>query len=120
MSCLTESKGHGRRVSIFAPWIIASAMLSGCGAPQVLEPTPNGLLASPRATATPLAVEATLRLDGQFYRPSGWDGVADVDCGDFPTQADAQSFFAGTNGSKTNDPYRLDSDNDGIACQELP
>jgi hypothetical protein len=31
-----------------------------------------------------------------------------------------QSFFIGTGGSPTNDPYGLDGDNDGIACETLP
>lgn len=39
----------------------------------------------------------------------------DYDCSDFPTQSEAQKVldaFAG-------DPYRLDGDRDGIACEDL-
>jgi len=57
---------------------------------------------------------------GSFYTPPGWDGHSDVDCPDFQTHAQAQSFFVGTGGSRTNDPYRLDADHDGIACESLP
>src|SRR5215211_5792029 len=36
------------------------------------------------------------------------------DCADFATQAEAQGFLL------AGDPYGLDADNDGIACEELP
>ena len=39
---------------------------------------------------------------------------ADYDCSDFETQEEAQGFFSG------GDPYGLDSDGDGVACEELP
>jgi hypothetical protein len=55
-----------------------------------------------------------------YYRPHGWDGYSDVDCGDFETHAQAQSFFLGTGGSRRNDPYRLDADHDLMACETLP
>jgi hypothetical protein len=54
-----------------------------------------------------------------FYAPPGWDGHSDVDCADFDTHAHPQSFFVGTGGSKTYDPYRLDGDHDGLACESL-
>jgi hypothetical protein len=68
---------------------------------------------TPRPTPKPTAAPS-------FYKPPGWDGYSDVDCPDFDTHAHAQSFFIGTGGSKTNDPYRLDNDHDGIACESLP
>ncbi|MFF9278231.1 excalibur calcium-binding domain-containing protein [Streptomyces griseosporeus] len=40
----------------------------------------------------------------------------DVDCGSFTYQEDAQNVFRGIPG----DPYRLDEDNDGVACEWLP
>ena len=40
----------------------------------------------------------------------------DLDCRDFEFQEDAQAFFNATAG----DPYRLDDDNDRIACEALP
>lgn len=52
--------------------------------------------------------------------PPGWDGVSDVDCKDFDTRADAASFFRGTGGSTSNDPYGMDGDHDGNACETLP
>jgi micrococcal nuclease len=57
---------------------------------------------------------------GSFYKPPGWDGVSDVNCKDFDTRAHAQSFFVGTHGSRSNDPYGLDGDHDGKACETLP
>jgi hypothetical protein len=38
----------------------------------------------------------------------------DYDCADFSTQAEAQSYLL------AGDPYDLDGDNDGIACESLP
>jgi Excalibur calcium-binding domain len=38
----------------------------------------------------------------------------DYDCADFSTQAEAQEYLL------PGDPYRLDGDNDGIACEDLP
>ncbi|SMC35002.1 excalibur calcium-binding domain-containing protein [Janibacter indicus] len=42
--------------------------------------------------------------------------VADKDCGDFSSQAEAQTFFT-THGGPAIDRHRLDADNDGIACE---
>jgi hypothetical protein len=38
----------------------------------------------------------------------------DYDCSDFATQEEAQEYLL------PGDPYRLDADNDGIACEDLP
>lgn len=43
----------------------------------------------------------------------------DYNCSDFSTQPEAQAFFLKVGGTK-NDVNRLDGNNDGIACQELP
>lgn len=45
--------------------------------------------------------------------------AADMDCGDFATQADAQAFYI-ANGGPAVDPHRLDSEGDGVACETLP
>lgn len=39
---------------------------------------------------------------------------ADYDCADFATQEEAQEYLL------PGDPYRLDGDDDGIACEDLP
>ena len=85
------------------------------------DPTPTPLATEP-ANLVPVPVVATKApaKSGSYYKPPGWDGVSDVDCKDFDTHAHAQSFFKGTGGSKTNDPYRLDGDHDGVACETLP
>ncbi len=43
-------------------------------------------------------------------------GASDMDCGDFSSQSEAQSFFE-SEGS--GDPHGLDRDDDGIACETL-
>lgn len=43
----------------------------------------------------------------------------DRDCGDFATQASAQTFFF-ANGGPASDPHLLDADGDGVACETLP
>ena len=74
-------------------------------------PTPEPTVA-PRITRTPKP---------DYFTPGGWDGrYTDVDCGDFGTHRQAQSFFEGTGGTRSNDPYRLDADHDGVACEALP
>jgi hypothetical protein len=45
--------------------------------------------------------------------------AVDYDCSDFATQAQAQSFFL-SHGGPSSDPYGLDADHDGIACESLP
>ncbi|MER2510761.1 excalibur calcium-binding domain-containing protein [Amaricoccus sp.] len=41
----------------------------------------------------------------------------DYDCGDFSTQAEAQRIYEDAG---PGDPYRLDRDHDGVACETLP
>ena len=45
--------------------------------------------------------------------------AADRNCDDFSNQAAAQSYFI-SRGGPGSDPDRLDADNDGVACQDLP
>jgi endonuclease YncB( thermonuclease family) len=40
--------------------------------------------------------------------------AADYDCSDFSNQAQAQAYLL------PGDPYRLDGDHDGVACEDLP
>lgn len=56
----------------------------------------------------PLAIMALLALT-----PSS-AAALDYDCGDFETQEEAQEYLL------PGDPYGLDADNDGIACEDLP
>lgn len=44
-------------------------------------------------------------------------GIADRDCADFGSQAEAQAFLTA---SGPGDPHRLDGDDDGVACERLP
>lgn len=52
------------------------------------------------------------------YDFSWWDGISDVDCANFQTHAEAQAFFVWQGGPQR-DPYFLDGDSDGIACEGL-
>jgi endonuclease YncB( thermonuclease family) len=52
-----------------------------------------------------------------FAAPAG--AAIDRDCGDFVSQAAAQSFFL-ANGGPGSDPHRLDDDGDGRACETNP
>ena len=47
---------------------------------------------------------------------SGAAGPGDRDCSDFRTWREAQDFYERAG---RGDPHRLDSDNDGIACEAL-
>ena len=47
------------------------------------------------------------------YAPAG-ASAADLDCGDFANQAEAQENLL------PGDPYGLDGDSDGVACEDLP
>lgn len=43
----------------------------------------------------------------------------DYNCSDFATQQEAQKFYE-KYGGPNKDPYGLDSDGDGVACESLP
>jgi hypothetical protein len=45
--------------------------------------------------------------------------VSDRNCDDFANQRDAQTFFI-SQGGPSKDPHGLDTDHDGIACENLP
>lgn len=49
-----------------------------------------------------------------FVAPATATAGTDYDCADFANQAEAQEYLL------PGDPYRLDGDNDGIACEDLP
>jgi hypothetical protein len=66
-----------------------------------------------RATLTLALAGAVI---GPFGASADQSGV-DYDCTDFENQADAQAFFEEM-GGPLNDPYNLDDDADGEACEE--
>jgi len=53
-----------------------------------------------------------------YDRKTNINNIKDYDCSDFATQQEAQHFFEAHNPDE--DPYDLDRDNDGIACEKLP
>jgi hypothetical protein len=64
-----------------------------------------------RTTVVTTVVAATL-----CFPMAGVAAAQDRDCNQFATQAQAQAFFNNTPG----DPFDLDRDNDGRACEWLP
>jgi hypothetical protein len=44
----------------------------------------------------------------------------DLDCSDFATQVEAQQCYEYCKSRGYGDVFRLDTDNDGIACESLP
>lgn len=49
-----------------------------------------------------------------FLAPASAMAETDYDCADFANQAEAQEYLL------PGDPYRLDGDDDGVACEDLP
>lgn len=116
-ACSTSTPGDIR--PLVAPAATPTALATE--APNLVTPTPQATpVAKPTKKPLPTPKPTKKPAAGSFYKPPGWDGTSDVDCPDFDTHAHAQSFFVGTGGSKTNDPYRLDADHDGIACESRP
>ena len=67
-----------------------------------------------------LFVAVTLIMAFAFNKSRSSDsGINDKNCTDFTTHAQAQKFYE-DNGGPTKDPYRLDRDRDGKACETLP
>jgi micrococcal nuclease len=67
---------------------------------------------------SPGCADGSGRQSGQGAAPSAGEppppAGGDYDCSDFATRAQAQRQLL------PDDPYRLDSDSDGMACEELP
>lgn len=53
------------------------------------------------------------------FGSAGPAAAVDYDCSDFSTQAQAQKVYVDA-GGPASDPYRLDADDDGKACDSLP
>lgn len=71
-----------------------------------------------RAASTPKPAATGARFpSGQLrFTQTNSPPVRNYNCGDFKTQAEAQRILD----SMPGDPYKLDSDNDRIACESLP
>ncbi len=57
---------------------------------------------------------AAVAIGGVALAAPDRSAARDYDCSDFGTQAEAEEYLL------PGDPYRLDGDNDGIACEDLP
>ncbi len=63
----------------------------------------------------PLSVSAAVKT--QAKTAAKQVAKKDYNCADFKTHTEAQAFFI-ANGGPKKDPYRLDADKDGIACEK--
>lgn len=64
-------------------------------------------------------VEKQKRCKRKCKRKGDGGSIGDRNCDDFATQREAQRFFE-RGGGPQRDPHGLDSDGDGVACEELP
>jgi hypothetical protein len=62
------------------------------------------------------AVAVTVLTVGMSYPLAGVALAQDLNCSDFTTQAEAQAAL----NQDPSDPNGLDTDNDGVACEDLP
>ena len=117
-ACGGNSTPPNPLVDVPATTVTPTATPTDARTPLATEPVATSTI-TPTAVPTDEPTAAPTKASS-FYKPPGWDGVSDLDCGDFDTHAHAQSFFVGTGGTTSNDPHRLDRDHDGIACETLP
>lgn len=89
--------GHGRR-----PWHPSRQL--------------GRIRTGPRAVIIAVTLVAVLAVSGAGALSGGVDAAraTDYDCSDFANQAEAQEYLL------PGDPYNLDGDGDGIACESLP
>ncbi len=73
-----------------------------------------------RRSALTLGLSAAVSLVAPIAITQEVAAVRDRDCADFDTQRQAQRWFKRHGGSRKYDPWNLDSDNDGKACESLP
>ena len=93
-----------------------SACQSLPGAPRASsEPTPSPSPTAPAPSPAPDDVRDGPALPDLIYEPRD----ADRNCGDFSSWWDAQNYYLAAGGPHE-DPHRLDSNDDGIACESLP
>ena len=88
----------------------ATYTVEASGAPTPI-PTPA---TTPPPTVTPTPIITATPTPAQSA--CGPCAATDCDCGDFSTQAEAQACFE----AYPSDPFGLDGDNDGSACESLP
>lgn len=81
-------------------------------------PARRSILAIAAALPFVVANESHARRRRKKKKPTCPSG--DVNCSHFATHDEAQRFFEKCGGSSTKDPYGLDTDHDGIACENLP
>ncbi len=108
-------------------WAITGAVTAVTITPEVGNVTAeadNQVTVTPGATTTYTinALNGTAEAESESLTITVADGAEpplaeDYDCSDFETQAAAQAFFEANNPEE--DPYELDADGDGVACESL-
>jgi len=90
-----------------------SIATSGAAPVPTPEPTPEE---PPVPTPTPVVPPPPTPTSPPLEAACGPCAATDCNCSDFDTQAEAQACL----NADPSDPFRLDGDNDGIACESLP
>jgi hypothetical protein len=76
--------------------------------------TPAPEKTEPESTQPPTTVPETTQPSETTVDETTSSAARDYDCTDFETQEEAQLYLA------PGDPYQLDQDNNGLACEDLP
>ena len=80
----------------------------------------TGMMPCRRRTPGGVALTVAVVCAGSMLLSSGAEARQagdDFDCTDFDSRADAQAFYEET-GGPLYDPFNLDDDDDGVACEE--
>ena len=86
---------------------------------QVAQPSPIAATPTPTPRALPTATPTPNPPPTPAQTTTPSPAEANVNCSDFTVWLDAQYFFL-SHGGPINDPYGLDGNGDGFACQSLP
>jgi hypothetical protein len=92
-----------------------TAMPTGTATP-ITTPATATPAATPTATATATAVVTPSPTPPSLVGACGSCALSDCNCSDFATQAQAQTCL----NADPSDPFGLDGDSDGVACESLP
>lgn len=69
--------------------------------------------------ASPSEAKVMRDKQGNVVTDGSGKATDEYNCADFSTQSEAQTFFMNA-GGPSKDTNRLDGDNNGVACQDLP
>ena len=90
--------------------------LGGAQVPATPTPSPTPTTTPPTATPTPPSTVTPTPTSGSLVGACGSCALSDCNCSDFTTHAQAQTCLS----ADLSDPFNLDGDSDGSACESLP